>query len=46
MNFFKKTKKREQFKKFVSKDHSFLKKIVGGEDEHTIINDQDKQVKI
>lgn len=25
--------KREQFKKFAAKEHTFLKKIVGGEDE-------------
>jgi len=31
MKFFKNTEKREQFKKFVAKDPSFLKKIVGGD---------------
>ena len=46
MKFVKNTEKREQFKKFVAKDPSFLKKIVGGDGDKSDTNSGDKNLKI
>ena len=36
------TQKQEQFKKFMAKDSSFLKKIIGGDDEDKVRYPKDK----
>ncbi|MCT4589883.1 MAG: hypothetical protein N4A71_18810 [Carboxylicivirga sp.] len=36
------TQKQQQFKKFMAKDSSFLKKIVGGDDKDKVTYPQDK----
>jgi len=46
MKFVKNTEKREQFKKFVAKHPSFLKKIVGGDGDKNDTNNGDKNLKI
>ncbi len=46
MRFFKDKAKREQFKKFEAKDPSFLKKIVGGEDDKAGTISGDQKVKL
>jgi len=46
MKIFKKIEKREQFKKFEAKDTSFLKKIIGGEDNDTKVIADDQKVKL
>ena len=40
------TQKQEQFKKFMAKDSSFLKKIVGGGDGEDKINYPNDKIKI